>query len=160
MKFWVLFIHLMNDPWKAVKSTLSQWKCRSHLEMPSVPSVLCISAGEMEYLISLFSMGLFILYNEGKFINTIFSFQKKWYLVWLFHTLYLYLISFSSLSNYSSSPLTGEILAPSYCNSSDLLKATQSLKAIAVTNRFLQTDLPNANNQIKDISASWNFKNI
>lgn len=64
--------------WSSVgNEVLSQWRFRSHLEMQSVSSILCFSGREMEYLISLFNIRLFISCNERKFINIVFSIQKN-----------------------------------------------------------------------------------
>lgn len=64
--------------WSSVGNDfLSQRRFRSHLEMQSVSSIFCFSGRKVEYLISLFSIGLFISCNEGKFINIVFSIQKN-----------------------------------------------------------------------------------
>lgn len=77
---------------------LSQWRFRSHLEMQSVSSILCFSGRRMEYLISLFSIGLFISYNEGKFINIVFSIQKND----TYHDCFTYSIYILYLSHHSA----------------------------------------------------------
>lgn len=45
--------------------------------LQSVSSIFCFSGRRMEYLISLFRIGLFISCNEGKFISVVFSNQKN-----------------------------------------------------------------------------------
>lgn len=65
--------------WSSVGNEVpSQWRFRSHLEMQSLSSIFCFSGRRIEYLISLFSIGLFISCNEGKFINIVFSIQKNY----------------------------------------------------------------------------------
>lgn len=84
----------------------------------------------MEYLISLFSIGLFILYSEGKFVNIVYGIQKNDTYHDYSHTLFIFYI-FLITQQLFISVLRGEILVLSYYNFSELLKAIQSLNAIA-----------------------------
>lgn len=121
------------SPWSSVGNEFfPQWRFRSHLEIQSVSSILCFSGRQMEYLISLFGIGLFISYNEGKFVNIVYGIQKNDTFHDCSHTLFIFYI-FLITQQLFISVLRGEILLLSYCNSSELLKAIQSLKAIAFT---------------------------
>lgn len=85
--------------WSSVgNEVLSQWRFRSHLELQSVSSTFCFSGRRMEYLISLFSIGLFISCNEGKFINIVFSIQKNG----TYHDCFTYCIYILYLSHHSA----------------------------------------------------------
>lgn len=89
--------HFCYDPQQA-NEVLSQWRFRSHLEMQSVSSIFCFSGRRMEYLILLFSIGLFILHNERKFINSVFSIQKND----TYHDCFTYSIYILYLSHHSA----------------------------------------------------------
>lgn len=89
--------HFCYGPQQA-NEILSQWRFRSCLEMQYVSSIFCFSGRRMEYLISLFLIGLFILHNERKFINSVFSIQKNY----TYYDCFIYSIYILYLSHHSA----------------------------------------------------------